>query len=324
MTWAVEDYLKTVLESLIAQGYRIDSLSDPRELGSHGGAWRVSLQSLEAAMPTSIVIKRAGPGMEWRFQDWTCQYFLSDLAGTRGLGPEFFAADETVGYYVLEDLGLGTDPGRILALPDSRSRLAAGLLACSLAGLHAGTFGRERTFGVLRERLPGRGPDRAAEQAAWRESVMRALEALQAGLAGVLDPVLELLVGEMSQPYEFLSLTVGDWRAQGLWYGDPGPRLLSLERAGYRHSLQDLAAWELRCHDNPAARETLHREYLGELKRLGADRGDRFDQALGRARAWVALWHLGQGEGGPGLRALLDRAAQDPELASLAQVAALI
>ena len=144
MTWAVEEFLKEVLENLIEQGYRIESLSDPRELGSHGGAWRCSLESEDEGMPTSVVIKRAGPGYEWRYQDWACQFYLTDLPGTRGLGPEFFAADEDVGYYVLEDLGLGTDPGRPLGHPDSRSRLAAGLLACTLAGLHAGTFARDR------------------------------------------------------------------------------------------------------------------------------------------------------------------------------------
>jgi hypothetical protein len=322
MSWAVETFLKEVLENLIEQGYSIDSLSDPRELGSHGGAWRCALESQDRAMPSSVVIKRAGPGYEWRYQDWACQYYLTDLPGTRGLGPEFFAADEGVGYYVLEDLGLGTDPGRPLSHPDSRSRLAAGLLACTLAGLHAGTFARERTFNLMRERLPGASPDRHAEQLPWRASVDQALNGLRAGLASDLGPVLDLLAGEMAQPYEFLTLTLGDWEAKGLWYGDQGPRLLSLEKAGFRHALLDLAAWEHRCHANAPAWETLKREYLTELSRLGADRGDRFDQALARARAWMALWHLGAG--GPGVQALLGLAATDPELEPLGRVIALL
>ena len=151
---------------------------------------------------------------------------------------------------MLEDLGLGTDPGRVLAVPDSRSRLAAGLMACALAGLHAGTFGRERPFALLRERLPGASPDRGAEQVAWRSAADAALNGLRAGLAADLAPVLDLLADEMRQPYEFLTLTVGDWKAQGLWYGDQGPRLLSLEQGAYRHALLDMAAWELRCQGN--------------------------------------------------------------------------
>jgi hypothetical protein len=324
MTWAVEAFLQEVLESLLAQGYRIDSLGDPRELGSKGGAWRVALRSPDEGMPSSVVIKRAGPALAGRYQDWTCQYFLSDLVGTKGLGPEFFAADEGVGFYVLEDLGLGTDPGRVLAVPDSRSRLAAGLLACSLAGLHAGTFGRERTFALLRERLPGASPDRAAEQQAWRADVEAALNGLQAGLAADIAPVLGLLADEMRLPYEFLTLTAGDWEAKGLWYGDQGPRLLSLESGAYRHALLDLAAWELRCHGNEPAWETLDREYLSELDRLGADRGDRFGQALGRARAWMALWHLAAGTRAPGMQAMLALAAQDPELEALGRVISLL
>jgi hypothetical protein len=275
-------------------------------------------------MPASVVLKRAFEEVPWRWDDWAGQYFLSDLAGTRGLGPEFFAADERQGWYLLEDLGLSQDLGAILLLKDSRARLAASLLACGLAGLHAGTFGRENPYRILRSRLPGQAPERGGELNAWRRRVEETLEKLRGGLAAELAPVLNLLHEEMLSPREFLCLGHGDWSASSVWYGDAGPRFLDFRRACFRHALLDLAAWEWRCAANPPVRETLWREYLEELGRLGADRGPRFAQALARARAWMALEHLAWGERSPTVRTLLLDGAAEPGLEPLAVLAELL
>lgn len=324
MSWAVQSFLDQVLASLNEQGYKVDGLSEPRALGEHGGAWRCALLSTVEGMPGSVVIKRAYDEAPWRWDDWAAQFFLSDLAGTKGLGPEFFAADERIGFYILEDLGLGADLGAVLNEPDSRSRLGAGLLACALAGLHAGTFGRERTFGFLRGRLGGQAPDRKVEQAAWHLRVSEALDHLQGGLAQRLEPQLRRLAGEMLDPAEFLTLTHGDWTASSVWYGDAGPRFLDFRAGAFRHALQDLAAWEWRCWANPTALETLWREYLEELNRMGADRGPRFGEAHAMARAWMALEHLGWGERTPTVQGMLRDAAQEPGLEPLASIADLI
>ncbi len=324
MSWAVRSFLDQVLASLNAQGYKVDALSEPRVLGEHGGAWRCALQSPVEGMPKSVIIKRAFEEAPWRWDDWAGQYFLSDLAGTRGLGPEFFAADEQVGFYILEDLGLGTDLGSVLNLGDSRSRLAAGLLACALAGLHAGTFGREKPYGFLRQRLPGQGADRVAEQAAWAARVEPVLDSLQAGLSARLQPVLQRLQREMRDPGEFLCLTHGDWTASSVWYGDPGPRFLDFRQGAYRHALLDLAAWEWRCLADSGAHETLWREYKEELDRLGAERGPRFAEAHALARAWMALEHLAWGERSPLVQGLLKEASLEPGLEPLREVEALL
>lgn len=323
MSWAVRDFVKQVVENLNGQGYRVDGLEDPRPLGEHGGVWRCDLASPETGMPASVVLKQTGETWPWRWQDWTCQFFLSDLAGTRGLGPEFFAADPGVGYYLLEDLGLGTDLGLAIARPDSRGLLAADLLACSLAGLHAGTFGRERVFALLRDNLPGHRPLRD-EQELWRRKAEAALEGLGPGLAEALAPALGILSAEMEAPAEFLCLTHGDWNANSVWYGDVGPRLMDFRRGAYRHALLDLAAWEWRCGAHGVAAESLWRQYKGELERLGADRGERFPEAHARARAWIALWHFGQGERGPLMRRLLAQAAVSPDLAALGELTRLL
>jgi hypothetical protein len=324
MTWAVPEFLEQVVDSLNNQGYRVDALGDPRPLGEHGGAWRCDLHSPEEAMPESVVLKQTGEGWPWRWQDWSCQYFLSDLAGTRGLGPEFFAADAEVGFYLIEDLGLGTDLGLAMMRPDSRGRLAAGLMACSLAGLHAGTFGREHMFSLLRQRLPGAAPERQVEQEAWRAGVDRALEELKPGLAGALADGLAGIQEEMSAPAEFLCLTHGDWNANSVWYGDAGPRLLDFRNGAFRHALLDLAAWEWRCLGHPAAADSLWREYKGELERLGADRGERFNLAYSRARAWMALRHFADGEHTPDVQTLLVLASEEKELVQLQDVASLL
>src|SRR5688572_19102546 len=122
MSWAVQSFLDQVMASLNEQGYRVDALLEPRPLGEHGGAWRCALRSPVEGMPGSVVVKRAYDEAPWRWNDWSGQFFISDLAGTRGLGPEFFAADERIGFYVLEDLGIGTDLGAALNLEDSRGK----------------------------------------------------------------------------------------------------------------------------------------------------------------------------------------------------------
>jgi hypothetical protein len=320
MPWVVEEFLEKVLASLNEQGYRVDFLREARPVGGEGGAWRVSMRSPDEGMPASVIIKRADPERPWRWDDWACQFFLSDLIATRGLGPEFFAADERVGYYILEDLGLGQDPGPVLLLEDSRGRLAAGLLSCALAGLHAGTWGRERPYGILRSRIPGQGPDRLAELKDWRARVDTALQVLGSEIPG-LNGALEAVEGELADPQEFLTLTHGDWEARSLWYGDAGPRFLDFKRGAYRHALLDLAAWESRCSANPDASEILWREYNEEWARLGAERGERFMPAFACARAFIALQQLAQGQHTPAVQRFLRDASQEAGLQALAKVA---
>jgi hypothetical protein len=315
VAWIVEDFLHQVLASLHEQGYRIDALLDPRPLGIEGGAWRVGLRSPEEAMPSSVIIKQVDDERPWRWDDWACQYFLSDLAGTRGLGPEFFAGDERLGFYMLQDLGLGQDLGTVLLLEDGRGRLAAGLLSCALAGLHAGTWGRERPYALLRERLGGQAPQREEELALWRSRVEEALLAL--GPIPDLAAALDLIQGELADPKEFLVLTHGDWSARSLWYGDLGPRFLDFRLGAFRHGLLDLAAWEARCAANEATAEVLWREYREEWTRLGADRGERFLPALACARAFIALEHLARGERLPFMRGFLNVAGQEAGLEAL-------
>lgn len=320
MAWMVEDFLSHVLAALNEQGYRIESLRDPRPLGTEGGAWRVSMRSPDEGMPTSVVIKQVDIERPWRWDDWICQYFLTDLAGTKGLGPEFFAADDRVGFYVLEDLGIGQDLGPVLLTEDSRARLAAGLLACSLAGLHAGTWGRERSYSLLRQRVAGEPPQRGVELAEWRKLVEASLKDLGQPLPAVAD-ALDLIQVELTDPGEFLTLTHGDWQARSLWYGDAGPRFLDFRNGAFRHCLLDLAAWEARCYANQDAAEVLWREYREEWARLGADRGERFLNARACAKAFIALEHLTHGEHQPWMQEFLRAASEEPGLAILAGIA---
>ncbi len=319
MAWVVEEFMGKVLVSLNEQGYRIDALREPRPVGAEGGAWRVALKSPDEGMPASVIIKQADAERPWRWDDWICQYFLTDLKATQGLGPEFFAGDERLGYYVMEDLGLGQDLAPVLQLKDARGRLAAGLLSCALAGLHAGTWGRERAFSLLRERLPGQSPDRVAELKAWRAGAEGALAALgldPSAFAGALESAQE----ELGEPREFLALTHGDWKATSLWYGDAGPRFLDFRFGAYRHALLDVAAWEACCWAGPATATALWTEYQEELARLGADRSDRFKEAYAAARAFIALGRLAAGDHSAVVQGLLQAAAETPRFRSLAKV----
>ncbi len=189
-----------------------------------------------------------------------------------------------------------------------------------MAGLHAGTWGRERPYGLLRQRVPGEGPQRGLELAEWRARVEKALEGLGQPLSAV-GAALDAVQIELNDPGEFLTLTHGDWQARSLWYGDAGPRFLDFRNGAYRHALLDLAAWEARCHANQDAAEVLWREYREEWARMGADRGERFLPARACAKAFIALEHLAHGEHQPWMQDFLRSAAEEPGLSALAGIA---
>lgn len=315
MSKSLLDYLSDVTASLRSQGYRVDSLDEPRPLGTRGRAWRCALKSPDAEMPKSVILLRAKGAPD--YQDWACQYFLSDLAGTRGLSPEFFAADESIGYYVLEDLGLGGDVLQAMRLGDSRGELAAELVACGLAGMHAGTWGRERPFNILRGRLPGAGLDRRKEVQAWDAHVRPWVRQR----AEALDPLLDELKSEHLDPAEFLCLTHGRLLEQGLWYGDQGPRLFGFQQGCYRHALLDVACWELLPGWDPAQREGFKARYRQELALLGAKWEDRFDASYWRSAAYLALNILAKGGDAPALATeMLSRSAKMEGLEALSRL----
>jgi hypothetical protein len=312
---AVDEFLVAVVASLNGQGYRVDALEEPRALGTRNRAWRCSLRSPEKEMPRSVIVLRASGASD--YQDWSCQYFLSDLAGTQGLGPEFFAADETLGFYLLEDLGLGADLLQALRLGDSRAELAAELLACGLAGLHAGTWGRERPFNILRGRLPGVGPDRRQEAQAWEGLVRPWVRQRAEGL----DPLIDELRAEQVDPAEFLCLTHGRLLEHRPFYGDQGPRFLSFQHGAYRHALLDVACWELVPGWEPGQREGFRARYRQELALLGAKWEDRFDSSYARACAILSLEILAREGDAPALALeLLANSAKGEGLSGLARL----
>ena len=314
-------YIQSVVENLQTQGYKVEDLEDPRPLGDHGGVWRCAVKSADEEMPAGVILKRTGPAWPWRWQDWSCLYFLSDFAGTRNLASEFYAADEGVGYYLLEDLGLGSDLGSAIQRPDSRGRLALSLLACNLAGLHAGTHGRERVFKTMRSRLPGPGPESDAEQLEWRHDAAKGVETLKDGLEARLAPALDRIQAAIADPGPFLALTHGDWGAVNVWYGDAGPRKLDFGNGNFRHALLDLTAWEARLGLDSAG--DLWREYFGELERQGFGGLEGFGEAHAHARAWMALKLIAEGRRSDGVRDLLQAASRREGLEALAEVAAV-
>lgn len=315
MAIAIDEFLGEVVASLNGQGYRVDALEEPRALGTRNRAWRCGLRSPEKEMPRSVILLRASGASD--YQDWSCQYFLSDLAGTQGLGPEFFAADESVGFYLLEDLGLGGDLLQAIRLSDARAELAAELLACGLAGLHAGTWGRERPFNILRARLPGVGPDRRHEAEAWNALVRPWVQQRTEGLDAVLDDLL----AEQIDPAEFLCLTHGRLLAHRPFYGDQGPRFLSFQQGAYRHALLDVACWEMVPGWDPGQRDGFKARYRQELALLGAKWEDRFEASYARASAILSLEILAHAGDAPALALeLLANSAKGEGLSPLSRL----
>lgn len=316
-------FLLEAAAGLSAQGFAVDALERPVALdGGKNRVLRVDLRSQDPSFPPTVVLKRVGEMDAEGLQDWACQFFLSDTPATRGIGPEFFAADPALGFFLMEDLGLGQDARQALRLEDSRGQLAASLLACCLASLHAGTWGREAAFDVIRRDLPSEPLSRQAEQRAWDEEISELLKGLGLEQDPALAQALLSVRQEYLDPAEYLCLTHGDLIDSPVWYGDAGPRLLDFRQGAYRHALLDLVSWAFVLGlDDPARMEKLRGDYLAELERLNPRWNARFEPAAARVLAWIALQRLARGlDPARDLAALL-AAATEPGLEALAKLA---
>ncbi len=317
------DFLENAAASLRGQGFTIDAFERPAALDSgKNRVLRVELISPDPSFPGSVVLKRVADSDTEGMQDWACQFFLSDTPATRGVGPEFFSADPALGFFLMEDLGLGQDARAALNQDDSRGSLAASLLACNLASLHAGTWGREAAFNVIRADLLGAPVDRKDEQRVWDLDVQALLERVGLGADPSVATVIQELRSEYLDPAEYLCLTHGDLMDGSVWYGDAGPRLLNFKRGAYRHALVDLVGWAFVLGPKAVEQmEKLRSDYLQEIERLNARWSDRFEVAAARILAWLALGRLARGLDLPRARAALLAAATEPDLQSLAKVA---
>ncbi|MFC6082517.1 aminoglycoside phosphotransferase family protein [Sphaerisporangium aureirubrum] len=214
--------------------------------------WTVARVRLEGAgHPRQVIVKwgRDHPDrtrtLTWRLRtELAALRFLSDDLGLR-LAPRVVAADPAAEVIVLEDLFPRTPLDQLLRAEGATAhaeRLAA--FAGARGELNAATAGRAAVYYARRAAL---GPVDAAADRTGRWVGLRAEGIGQAAdfgvaVSGPAESELVSVLEELDEPGPFLAFSNGDPEANNVLVhasGDPDPRLIDFEFAGYTHALSD-------------------------------------------------------------------------------------
>lgn len=174
------------------------------------------------------------------FNDWAGLQFLEEVMGSGSPAPRFYAGDHRLGFFIMEDIGIGQDPADTLLGDDpalAREQMLA--LAAALGRMHAVTIGRKPRYDQLRVAL-GNAPLSAGDDLAQLVSQwLVSLEKLKVPLQPGVRQELEQMQSALADPGPFLAFIHHDpcpdnWRSI-----DGVMRLFDFESAGFRHALLD-------------------------------------------------------------------------------------
>jgi hypothetical protein len=221
---------------------------------------------------------------------------LLGLAGS-DVAAGLLASDAESGVLVLEDMGDGPSLATaLLGGDEADAEDAAVASARALGTLHAQTIGFAESYYEIRGRL---GPiDREADLFTLRGTDLRTCVAdLPAGCQSDVDVVLQ----ELAEPEDFLTLSGGDPCPDNGRLGAAGFRFFDFEAASCRHALVDAAhyvmpfpncwCWRRLPEDLASRMLDTHREELARASVQAAD-ADRYASALARAAGAWAIWTM--------------------------------
>lgn len=214
--------------------------------------------------PASVIVKQAHSTADalyqpdrptlpaWTlFNDWASLQFLSQLANSRKLAPQFYWGDRATGLFIMEDLGSGLRLDQFLLGNDPAAAELALIEFAAIHGrLHAMTIGMNEEFLRIREAL---GPSRMETDYydyTWLASTLYDT----AKLVGVnpargVDVELAALATALRHPGPFLAFNQGDSCPDNCLYVGSAPsnetktgvqtdlRLLDFEGGMFRHAL---------------------------------------------------------------------------------------
>lgn len=226
---------------------------------------RLSVQSGPSHAPTSVIVKRSGPGdaafnpdedvwesAPWRFRnEWAGTQFLNSLKADPPLCAGLLGADPAQGVLVLQDLGSPHSLAGEMQEGDLTTlESALFTYARSLGRLHARTIGKEAEWTSLRRASGGSQTAREPEGTRWLREEWKALHSF-CEAAGVSVPVeieaeAERIKTDFDAPGPFLAFSPGDTCPDNHRLPEPGSeqaylQFFDFEFAGFRHALIDAA-----------------------------------------------------------------------------------
>ena len=243
----------------------------------------------------SVILKQFKAEAGCFYSDYASLEFLSGIAGTRRLMPQFLGGSIAGEYFVIEDLGPGESLEEILrrGMAEETTEALAGL-GVQMARLHNLTLGGAAEFEALRGELPGASQvGRQRDAVTWLQGQSK-IEAWWGALDYLPPADLKKCQGTIAETYA----RPGDWLA--FTHPDPAPsnnhfrdgkvRLLDFEYGGYRHALYDATAWEILCPLPEMELATLRASFRDELARsMPLARTEAFDSHWATLCAYRAL-----------------------------------
>ncbi len=212
-------------------------------------------RDLSGGLPASFIIKKVvvdaydlGDAASWDtrrfFSDWVGAEFLSTILDAR-LSPRFYGGDDSMGFFILEDLGEHRSLVEPLLEEDAASaeRALLNFSAC-LGALHAGTIGQSAKFeGLLRAISPQIGT--LAHVSTGLGERVNQLQPCLDGLgvpAGVgFTEELDAVVAAIESRGPFFWYIHGDPCPDNVFWNGKELRLIDFEFGGFGHAFLDAA-----------------------------------------------------------------------------------
>ncbi|MBA3528910.1 MAG: hypothetical protein H0T91_06320 [Propionibacteriaceae bacterium] len=211
--------------------------------------WLARLQLSGWSEGTSVIVKTQRPADHWRGSDTTIReraaLRLLERVGLRS-APRLVAADEELGFVVLEDLGAGPALEDVLLGADREAAVQAFLAhAAALAEMQAATMGCSDLFYA---QLDGTEVDANLDRVCvqvmpfrQRWARLRSLTDARPELpnADKAEPDIGRMLSWLDGAGPLLALSNGDFMPQNSRLGALGVRLLDFEGAAFQHALLD-------------------------------------------------------------------------------------
>jgi Phosphotransferase enzyme family len=182
------------------------------------------------------------------FRDWAGAQFLSTIATESPHSPRFYGGDRTLGFIILEDLGVHHSLVEPLLEADARSAEQALLtFATQLGKLHADTIGTATRFEeIARAISPSTAADvqtsclqQATELRTQAEHVRVLFDRLDVQVAAHFSQELALISDAIARPGAFLAYIHGDPCPDNVFYTSGRLQLIDFEFGHFGHALRD-------------------------------------------------------------------------------------
>ncbi|GHO88930.1 phosphotransferase [Dictyobacter formicarum] len=208
--------------------------------------YRCSLLEGPALLAPGVIIKQASepdgtplPQANQLFlNEWASLQFIQALSPEQPLAPRFYAGDQNLSMFVMEDLGPGQQLNQILLGHDGALAAAALLDYAGVHGrLHALSIGKQAEYTAIRAALGQREESRYFSFDWLQAQIEKIVTTLNVQPEPGVDQELQTLQAALTNPGPFLAFMQGDACPDNIIQTPQGVRMIDFEGGMYTHAL---------------------------------------------------------------------------------------